>query len=90
VILAALGLGFLGGAFHLLVTAFRARVVTRGSLGLSVVVVPLGLAGPLLAVYAVLLASPAHIWAVLVGLIAARWILVDRVGRALEEGSWTR
>ncbi|MCB9762070.1 MAG: hypothetical protein H6741_00150 [Alphaproteobacteria bacterium] len=84
----AFAAGFLGGAAHLGVTALRARAVTGGSVGLSLLLAPAGLAGPALATVAVLLWHPAGVWALLVGLIAARGLLIRRLGRAVEGGAW--
>ncbi|MCB9676109.1 MAG: hypothetical protein H6737_13395 [Alphaproteobacteria bacterium] len=86
--LLALLVGFGGGLWHLGFTALRARALGSGRLGPALALLPVGLAGPAVAMLGVMQLAPAFVWAVLLGLVVARFTLVGPLGRRLE-GAWT-
>lgn len=77
-------LGWLAGAWHLALTARRARSVGAGQLGWSVVLFPLAVAGPVGVVLTVARFSPEAVWAVVPGLWLAQLTLLGPLSRRVE------
>ncbi len=82
--------GLLGGAWHLAVTAVRARQFTHGHPAASLVLLPLALAGPVGGLLAVAQVAPQAVWAVVPGLVLGRLLVIGPLQSRLEEGAWTR
>jgi hypothetical protein len=75
-------LGFLGGAGHLLLTRWRASLVTRrGALAVALSF-PLAVAAPAFAVLAAARLSPWAAWVSPAGILVARVLLLRRLGGA--------
>lgn len=70
--------GILGGGAHLLVTRWRATLaITRGALG-SLLAMPLGLLGPVVAMLAAIALSRYAAWSVPLGIFAVRLVVLRR------------
>lgn len=66
------GLGVVGGAIHLAVTAWRARLVCRGESARAVLLLPFAFAGPALAVLGAAEVAPAAAWSTVAGIFLVR------------------
>ena len=77
----AIAMGWLAGAWHLGITAARARSVGSGQAATAMALLPLGILGPVGAVFATIQLDPGSVWAVLPGLIGAQVMLVGPLGR---------
>lgn len=90
VIIAALVAGLAAGAWHLAAVALRAQAAVAGRSTLSLLTAPMGLVGPGLAAAGILSLAPEALWALLLGLVAARLILVRPLAALISGGApWT-
>lgn len=81
-VIAGLALGFAGGAGHLAVTWWRAKLLPSRGAAAVLLTFPLALAAPLLAVLAAAWVAPAAAWASPAGILLARAVLLRRMGGA--------
>lgn len=81
--------GWLGGSWHLAATALRARAMGSGNLLPTVALLPVALAGPVLAVAAMVRFAPEAVWAVIPGLMLAKLVWMRPLAHQVE-APWTR